>query len=288
MEVLIGIVIGTLVFWIVYSNFDSIQKKFSFSLSKSVDEIVSKLDGMFIEIPPQKVLFILVFSTAFGFVVFAGLLAIQGHWFLGLLLGGIWIYLAMKLPHWIIALMIQQRMMKFTSQMMDGLTLISNGLKSGLSLMQAIGVVVDEMPNPFSQEFNLILSQQRVGVPMDEAFVKLAERVPSEDVQMFVTAIVILRETGGNLSETFDTIVHTIRERIKVEKKISSMVMMGIMQGAIITAIPFVLLLMLYFVDPEHVTILFTNPWGYFILGMMLLMQLAGGLIIKKIVTIRV
>ena len=103
--------------------------------------------------------------------------------------------------------------------MIDGLTLLSNGLKSGISMIQALQMVVEELPNPFSQELNLVLSQQRLGVSLEEAFLNLSERIPTEDVQMFVSSIVILSETGGNLSQTFDTVVHTIRERIKIEKK---------------------------------------------------------------------
>ncbi len=286
MQFILALAIGAFVFWIVFSNFENISQKFNFSLSNTVDEIVRKLDSLFIEVSSKKVLNILVFSSVGGFVLL--FLLFLPQWYVGLFVGALWVTLVFRIPKVVIDFLIRRRISKFSAQMIDGLMLLSNALKSGLSLIQGIGVIVDEMPNPFSQEFNLVLSQQKVGVPLDEAFVKLAERLPSEDVEMFVTAIVILRETGGNLSETFDTVVHTIRERIKVEKKISSLVFMGVMQGAIVTAIPFVLLLVLYVVDPEHVRVLFTNVWGYFILAAMISMQLLGGLMIKKIVTIRV
>ena len=286
MGLLIALSIGALVFWLVFSNFDKISQKFSFSLSDSVDALAQDLDSLFIEFPRKKILMSLVAATSLGFLLL--FLFLLPYWYLGLILGAVWILFSLKVPRMITQFLIKRRTAQFNSQMIDGLTLISNALKSGLSIVQAIGIIVDEMPDPFSQEFNLVLSQQKVGVPLDEAFTKLAERVPSEDVEMFVTAIVILRETGGNLSETFDTVVHTIRERIKVEKKISSMVLMGVMQGGIITAIPFLLLFVLYVVDPEHVQVLFTSVWGYLILGAMISMQIIGGLMIKKIVTIRV
>ncbi|HLD73517.1 MAG TPA: type II secretion system F family protein [Bdellovibrionota bacterium] len=286
MHFILALAIGAFIFWLVFSNFETLSQKFNFSLSNTVDDIVRKLDSLFIEVKSEKVLKILIISSLVGFILF--FLLFLPYWYVGLFMGVLWIFFALRIPKIVIDFLIKRRISKFSSQMVDGLTLMSNALKSGLSLVQGIGLIVDEMPNPFSQEFNLILSQQKVGVPLDEAFTKLAERLPSEDVQMFVTAIVILRETGGNLSETFDTVVHTIRERIKVEKKISALVFMGVMQGAIVTAIPFVLLLVLYVVDPQHVTVLFTNVWGYFILGAMISMQLLGGLMIKKIVTIRV
>jgi len=286
MEIVIVLIFGLAVFWFIFSNFESLEKRFSFSLSKTVDRTVAELDTLFIEVKPHKVLWFYILTAALGFFFF--LLVLLPYWIAGILIGLMWVVFAFRLPKIVIQILIRRRVAKFNSQMIDGLTLLSNGLKSGLSIVQGMQIVVDEMPHPFSEEFNLVLSQQKVGVPLDECFIKLAERVPSEDVEMFVTAIVILRETGGNLSETFDTVVHTIRERIKIEKKISSMVIMGVMQGVIVTAIPFFLLVLLYVIDPEHVTVLFTNVWGYVILGMMLLMQLVGGLMIKKIVTIRV
>ena len=103
--------------------------------------------------------------------------------------------------------------------MVDALSLMSNGLKSGLSIVQSLGLVTQEMPNPIRQEFNLILSENKLGVSLEDAFINLAKRIKSDDVEMFVTSVNILKETGGNLAETFDTIVITIRERIKVEKQ---------------------------------------------------------------------
>ncbi|MBI2609137.1 MAG: type II secretion system F family protein [Deltaproteobacteria bacterium] len=286
MELVIALIFGLAVFWFIFSNFEALEKKFSFSLSETVDQTVSELDTLFIEMKPRQVFWFYVLTGSIGFLFFFSMLL--PHWIIGFIVGFMWVFFSFRLPKIVIHILVRRRVSKFNSQMIDGLTLLSNALKSGLSIVQGIQVVVDEMPNPFSEEFNLVLSQQKVGVPLDECFTKLAERVPSEDVEMFVTAIVILRETGGNLSETFDTVVHTIRERIKVEKKIGSMVFMGVMQGVIVTAIPFFLLVLLYVIDPQHVTILFTNVWGYVILGIMLFMQLIGGLMIKKIVTIRV
>ena len=224
MHFILALAIGAFIFWLVFSNFETLSQKFNFSLSNTVDDIVRKLDSLFIEVKSEKVLKILIISSLVGFILF--FLLFLPYWYVGLFMGVLWIFFALRIPKIVIDFLIKRRISKFSSQMVDGLTLMSNALKSGLSLVQGIGLIVDEMPNPFSQEFNLILSQQKVGVPLDEAFTKLAERLPSEDVQMFVTAIVILRETGGNLSETFDTVVHTIRERIKVEKKISSLVFM--------------------------------------------------------------
>src|SRR5690606_27062927 len=132
-----------------------------------------------------------------------------------------------KAPKPIVDFIYRRRVEKLTMQMIDGLALMSNGLKSGLSIVQALNLVVEEMPNPIHQEFALILNQNKLGVPLEEAFTNFANRVESDDVEMFVTSVNILKETGGNLAETFDTIVTTIRERLKVQKKISAMTAQG-------------------------------------------------------------
>ena len=105
---------------------------------------------------------------------------------------------------------------------------------------------------------------------------------------MFVTAINILKETGGNMGETFETIVTTIRERQKVEKKIQAMTTQGMMQGLIITAVPFLILAVFAVIDPAYVKPLFTNPKGIALLFLMITLQVIGGFMIRAIVTIKV
>ena len=96
-------------------------------------------------------------------------------------------------------------------------------LERDFSVPQSLAMVVDEMPAPVSQEFNVILQQNKIGVPLEECFENLAVRIPTEDNDMFVSSINILRETGGNLAETFDTIVNVIRERVRIKQKIDTL-----------------------------------------------------------------
>ena len=105
---------------------------------------------------------------------------------------------------------------------------------------------------------------------------------------MFSTAILILRETGGNLAETFETIAHTIRERVKLTAKIKAMTAQGIMQAIVISIIPIALLVLQYFANPAKVQLLFTTPLGYVLLATMFTLQGIGGFMIKKIVTIKI
>lgn len=177
---------------------------------------------------------------------------------------------------------------KFVDQMVDALTIMANGIKSGSNPQQSMQRVVEIMSDPISSEFNQVITQTQFGQSFEEALTDLGERIPRPDVQMFVTAINILKETGGNLSETFQTIVLTIRERQKLEKKISAMTAQGIMQGIIITCVPFAIAIVLFTVAPEFIKPMYTTTIGLVLLATILVLQIIGGIMIKKIVTIKV
>lgn len=176
----------------------------------------------------------------------------------------------------------------FEAQLVDALIMASNALRVGLSLPQALDIVAKEMPAPVSHEFALTLNEHRMGKNLDDALSAMADRLPSLDLAMVVNAVLILRETGGNLSETFETIVYTFTEREKVKDKISSLTAQGRVQGIILMAMPFVLGYLLNWVNPEYMQPLFTTVLGWILLAFMLLMLLAGGLLIRKIVSIDV
>jgi tight adherence protein B len=148
--------------------------------------------------------------------------------------------------------------------------------------------VIENLPNPIAQEFNLVLSQMRLGRSLEEALIEFGERIPRPDVQMFVVSINILKETGGNLAETFSTIVTVIRERQKIEQKIQAMTTQGKMQGLIISAVPIVIVGIFYISDPNYIQPLFSTTLGVIMLLVMFGLIAAAGLMIKKIVTIKV
>jgi tight adherence protein B len=204
--------------------------------------------------------------------------------FLGAILGAI----GWKIPKPIVDMMYKRRTEKFVIQMVDALNLMSNGLKSGLSVVQALGLVTQEMPNPIQQEFGLVLSENKLGVSLEEAFNNLSKRIKSDDVEMFVTSINILKETGGNLAETFDTITTTIRERIKVEKKISAMTAQGFYQGVFVMCIPPILGAVFYQTDPEFMRPLFTTPVGWILCFVIILLESVGFFVIMKVIKIDV
>lgn len=250
------------------------------------DYIVERLGMMFITISPERILLgLFLCSFGLGIIVF---LAFIPNFFAGTMFGIMVTIIGWKVPAPIVDWMYNRRLEKFTLQMVDSLSLMSNGLKSGLSVVQAMGLVTQEMPNPIHQEFNLVLSENKLGVKLEEAFSNLAKRLKSDDVEMFVTSIIILRETGGNLAETFDTIVTTIRERIKVQNKISAMTAQGMSQGMIVIMIPPILGFIFYQTDPIFMKPLFNTVLGWVAIGLIFILEFLGYFVMRKIVKIDV
>jgi len=241
---------------------------------------------MFIEVNRKKItLTMFLLSFGLGGMIF---LVFWPNLIPGILMGGIVIVVGWSIPQKLMKGLWERRCNHFVDQMVDGLTIMSNGVKSGLSIAQSMERVVANMRGPIAQEFSLVLNKIRLGMSVEDALNELGERMYRQDVQMFVVAINILKETGGNLAETFSTIVTTIRERQKVEKKIQAMTSQGLTQAVIITLIPFVLLVIFLIIDPNYVKPLFTTALGWIALIIMLVLQVIGGVLMKKIVTIKV
>jgi tight adherence protein B len=250
--------------------------------------ILEKLEFLFIEVPPERITYgLLAISVGAGSVTFI-LFAAAGKWIIGFILAAFISFMGFKVPKPIMNFLVEKRIKKYSGQMVDALTLLANGIRAGLSVPQAIGMVVDEMPAPVSQEFNLILQQNRIGVPLEECFDNLAKRLPTEDNDMFVSSMNILRETGGNLAEVFDTIVSVIRERVRLQQKIDTYTAQGMFQGATIFCMPFAIGTIYAVSDPGSMAPLFTTPLGIILLVVALILDFAGGFIILKIVKIRI
>ncbi len=257
--------------------------------SKVIDErdwMVAKLDLMFYEISPELCLRYYTFYLVGTFLL--GVLLLWPSVGAGFCFGTFFVIVSWRLPSRTINILHKMRTTKFVHQMVDGLSLMSNAMRSGLNVPQALQLCSDELANPLSQEFILVLSQNKIGTTLEEALGNLAVRMPHDDIEMFTTSVNILKETGGNLAETFETIAYTIRERIKVESKISAMTAQGVMQGVIVVLMPFVLGGLLYAIDPERIGPMFTTVPGWVLLTIMMTLQAVGAFTIWKIVQVKV
>lgn len=250
------------------------------------DDVIKLLRLMGMDVSEKKItILILLMSFGIGSLVF---LAFWPSVFMGFFFGASVTIAGWQLPLLLVRTIYEKRCTKFVDQMVDGLTIMANGIKAGSNPQESMKRVVEIMGNPISQEFSQVLYQMQVGDSFESALNDLGARIPRPDVQMFVTAINILKETGGNLAETFQTIVMVIRERQKVEKKIQALTAQGLMQGIIVTLIPFILMGVFLIIDPNFIKPMFNTTLGLVLLVVMLALQIIGGVVIKKIVTIKV
>lgn len=235
----------------------------------------------------MSLIFSFLFLLDLLFFVFT-LFAIFVHFGLGFFLAPIVFIVGWKVPRPFINYLVQRRIKQYQGQMVDALNLLSNGLRAGLSVPQSLGMVVDELSPPIAQEFNLVLQENRMGIPLEECFENLAKRITIEDNQMFVTSINILRETGGNLPETFDTIVSVIRERIRLQQKIDTYIASNRMQAIIICSMPFVITVVMGISDPSNMKMIFTTIPGWIAILLGIGLDLIGGIVIMKIINIKI
>jgi tight adherence protein B len=144
------------------------------------------------------------------------------------------------------------------------------------------------MSDPIRREFARAFDEQNLGIPLEEALDSMTDRVPNLDLRFFSTAVVLQRQTGGDLSEILDKIGHLVRERFKIYGQIQALTGEGRMSGIVLLSLPPVLFVVMYRLNADYVGVLFTDPVGQQMLGGAIFMQLIGALVIKKIITIKV
>lgn len=155
-------------------------------------------------------------------------------------------------PGFYVRLRRSRRLSQFNAQLPDMLNLMVNSLRAGYSTQQAMEAVSRELPPPISTEFRRVTQELQIGIPMEWALENLLRRVPSDDLDLVVTAILIQREVGGNLAEVLETISETIRERVRVQGEIRTLTAQVRLSGTIISLIPFVLFLIIYRIAPDY------------------------------------
>ncbi|HWB84090.1 MAG TPA: type II secretion system F family protein [Bryobacteraceae bacterium] len=182
----------------------------------------------------------------------------------------------------------RQRVKKFEEQFPDCLEFISRSMRAGHAFSVSLEMVHREFSEPLASEFRRTFEEQNLGQPLDIVLKKLSQRIPSLDVQFFVSAVLLQKRTGGNLAELLDKLAHIIRERFKLRARIRAVSAQGLMSGRILAAIPMGVGALMFIVNPEYARFFVVDPMGHELLGAALGLQLVGYLIIRKIVTIEV
>jgi tight adherence protein B len=181
-----------------------------------------------------------------------------------------------------------QRFAKFEEGLPEALDLMVSGLRAGHSLIAAMGLVGRECPDPVGGEFKVCFEEQNYGLELKSAVENLIDRVPLQDLRIVATAIMIQKESGGNLAEVLDKTAYVIRERFRLKRQIRTHTAQGRLTGWILSLLPVVLGIALFTVNPTMMSILWTRPIGVMLLWISAGMTCLGGLIIRQIVNMDV
>ena len=182
----------------------------------------------------------------------------------------------------------RRRLNNFNDQLGDTISLLANSLRSGFSIVQSMETVANQLPEPMAGEFHRVTQEIGLGLHYEEALNNMLRRVPSDDLDLMVTAINIQGKVGGNLAEILDTIGHTIRERVRIKGEIRVLTAQQMLSGYILVALPLILGLVLYLLNEQYIGRMFSDPCGWIMLGTAVIMIVSGFLIIRKIANIEV
>lgn len=255
----------------------SYLKEYKQVQAKHAEGTAVKLEDMFIDIKTKRLQWV--------YIILPVVLGVVGFMFLNNLTGVlIGMAVGVVLPIVVIKQMGLLRRKKFEAQLVDGLMILSGSLKAGLSLTQSLESLVEEMPPPISQEFALLLRENRIGVSLEDCLLHLKKRMPSDSLNLIVTAILVARETGGDLTDTFAQLVYSIREKNKLEGRVKALTVQGKLQGIIMGVLPLVFGTIVFSTNRDFFQIMITDPVGQgmlmyatfsYVLGIFILMKLS-------------
>ncbi len=182
----------------------------------------------------------------------------------------------------------RRRLKAFAVQLPDALEMLARSLRAGQSLGSGFDAISQEMSAPIGVEFGRVFEEQNLGISLEESLNGLGERVPNLDLRFFCTAVILQRQTGGDLAEILDKIGSLVRQRFVIWGQVQSLTGEGRLSGIVLLALPVVLFLVVYQMNPDYVMVLFTDPMGKKMLMYAIIMQILGALVIRKIVNIKV
>jgi tight adherence protein B len=191
-------------------------------------------------------------------------------------------------PRFYVRILRNRRLKAFNDQLGDTINLMVNGIRAGYSILQAMEAVSREMGPPIAEEFARVVQEVQFGITLEEAMDHMLRRVPSDDLDMMITAINVQREVGGNLAEVLDSISFTIRERVRIKGEVRALTGQSRASGYLIAMVPAVLAVVVYVINPEFMGKLFTDPCGYVMIGAAVTGIILGFVVINKVVQIDV
>ncbi len=248
-----------------------------------VKRLKPEFERLQISLPPIQ--FVMI-QVALGLLLFATGLVTGSDTLSKISMGVLLALIGFWLPQRWLKEQAKRRQTRFAEQFADAAALIGNSVRSGLSLMQALEVLVREMDDPIAYEVYQVLQSIRVGLPVDEALAQWAERQDNSDLHIFVTAVTIQRQTGGDLGHVLNTLAGTIRQRQRIQGQIQSLTAQGRLGAIVLSGLPIFMGIALYFINPDRMGLMFSHPMGWGMLALSGITISAGYLVVRKIVSI--
>jgi len=243
--------------------------------------ITKELDKMFYNKNPKRIVqlyFILPFLLAIlGFLFTKSLLFI--------FIGAVW---GLFIPNLILKLRDTQYKQKFNQQILDAIMILSSCMKSGLSFLQALEVLTEEISPPMSWEIGIVIRENKMGITLEESLKHLNEKMQMEELTLLINSILVARETGGDLTKVLSRLSTTIRDNRKLKESIKTLTLQGRMQGLIMSALPFLFVWWVLTFNRFHFDIMFQSQTGRMLLFLAVFLQVVGMILIKKFSTINI
>lgn len=196
--------------------------------------------------------------------------------------------LGLAAPFFLLNFKRKKRLKKFEDALPDAIELMARALRAGHSMASSIEIIAEQSPEPLAGEFGLCFQQQKFGIPFRDALIAMTQRMPSNDLNFLVTAVLIQKETGGDLTDILDRTTHVIRERVRIAGEVRTYTAQGRLTGWILSGMPIAMMVLINFLTPGYSRPLFHDPIGHLLVGAGVVLILIGGLIIRKIVDIKV
>jgi len=281
MVVLLNILVLCSVILISFSLLPVIVQKLQSWQSQKEVVFAKEMDQMFYDKSPKNIVmlyFILPLVFGIGGIVF---LKSQVFMVLGALIG-------VAIPNFILKMRYKMRIRKFSDQLLDAINMLSSCIKGGLSLLQGLEVLVEEMPVPMNQELGLVVRENRMGIPLEECLNRLNKRMNIEELGLVVNALLVARETGGELPKVFSRLTVTIRDNRKLKESIKTLTLQGRMQGIIMSFLPIAFVAWVLSVNKHHFDIMLESDMGRLLLIIAVILQAVGMILIRIFSTIQV
>ena len=268
------------VFLLSLLAFGVLRRAFEQYQARYVARSLRDLSAMFLFIEPRQLVLLNAAAMA--------LLGTIGLWALGPFLAAPAAALGFFTPALAVRIYRRRRLRRFEAQLTEALQQMANALRAGLAFHQAVEQAARDAPPPLAQEFGLYLKEVKLGVPADEALSAMAARVGSEDLELVAASTNLARQMGGNLAEMFETIAATVRERFRLEGRIRALTSQGKLQGMVVAALPLGVAVFLDWYRPDLLQPMFQNAYGYVLVSAIVLLQVTGFVLIRRIVAIDV